>query len=79
MRYVFIKFPNSREATYVGVRMDEAATDLAQTDFAGGTGSVHIERMLILNTVRARCVADVELSSLSGTGHLAVLEESAVR
>ncbi|MBQ0985586.1 hypothetical protein KBZ10_13895 [Streptomyces sp. F63] len=74
--YVFIKFPETSGGTDLGVRLDEAATDLGGADFANGTGSVHIEGTLTLNMVRVRCVADIDLSSLSGTGHLVVCEEA---
>ncbi|MFF2409367.1 hypothetical protein [Streptomyces sp. NPDC058092] len=79
MGYVFIKFPDSRGGTDLGVRVDEAATDLGKADFANGTGSVHIDGTLTLNTVKVRCVTDIELSSLSGTGHLVALEEAVTR
>ncbi|WP_406379102.1 hypothetical protein [Streptomyces sp. NBC_01618] len=54
----------------------EAATDLGKADFVNGTSTVHIEGTLTLNTVKVRCVTDTELSSLSGNGHLVVLEEA---
>ncbi|MFJ6569597.1 hypothetical protein ACIQNU_19450 [Streptomyces sp. NPDC091292] len=79
MGYVFIKFPTSRGGTDLGVRVDEAATDLGRADFANGTGRAHIEGTLTLNSVRVRCVADIELPSLTGTGHLVVLEEAGAR
>lgn len=73
--YVFIKFPDSRGGTDLGVRVDEDATDVSKADFANATGSVHIEGTLTLNYVKVRCVADIELSSLSGQGHLVALDE----
>jgi len=36
---------------------------------------VLIEGTLTLNYVKVRCVADIHLETLSGTGHLVVLEE----
>lgn len=78
MGYVFIKFSASRGGTDLGVRVDESGTDLSKADFANATGSVHIEGTLTLNYVKVRCVADIDLASLSGTGHLVVLEEVAV-
>ncbi|MFR9676969.1 hypothetical protein [Streptomyces sp. TR06-5] len=78
MRYVFIKFGESRGGTDLGVRVDEDRTDLGSADFAAGTGSVHIEGTLTLNYVKVRCVADIDLTSLAGTGHLVAVEEAAV-
>ncbi|MFI6058270.1 hypothetical protein [Streptomyces sp. NPDC051286] len=42
-------------------------------DFVEGTGSVHVEGILTLNYVQVRCVADIDLTSLSGSGHLVAL------
>jgi hypothetical protein len=75
MGYVFIKFTGTRGGTDLGVRIDKQATDLSQADLGVGTGTAHIEGTLTLNYVRVRCVADIDLSTLSGTGHLVILEE----
>jgi hypothetical protein len=71
--YVFLKFSDTRGGTDLGVRVIAEATDLGTADFANATGSVHVEGTLTLNYVPVRCVADIDLSTLSGTGHLVVL------
>lgn len=76
--YVFIKFSDSRGGTDLGVRVEESATDLSKADFASATGSVHIEGTLTLNYVKVRCVADIDLATLSGTGHLVALDAALV-
>ncbi|MBN1171478.1 MAG: hypothetical protein JXA67_04830 [Micromonosporaceae bacterium] len=68
--YVFIKFPDTRGGTDLGVHVDAAATDLSTADFAAGSGSAHIEGTLTLDYVKVRCVCDLDLASLSGTGRL---------
>ncbi len=75
MGYVFIKFTETRGGTDLGVRVDKSATDLSRANFIDGTGTVHVEGTLTLNYVKVRCVADLNLSTLSGTGHLVALEE----
>src|SRR5581483_4384732 len=75
MGYVFIKFTQTRGGTDLGVRLDKQATDVSKADFAQGTGTVHLEGTLILNYVRVRCVADIDLATLQGIGQLHVLEE----
>jgi hypothetical protein len=75
MGYVFIKFTGTRGGTDLGVRVDRSATDLSQVNFDQGSGVAHIEGTLTLNYVRVRCVADIDLSTLQGTGHLVALEE----
>lgn len=73
--YIFIKFTDTQGGTDLGVRVDKEATDVSRANFAEGTGSVHVEGTLILNYVRVRCYAEIDLQTLSGKGHLAVLEE----
>src|SRR2546421_9126602 len=75
MGYVFIKFTGTRGGTDVGVRVDKSATDLSQAYFDQHTGTAHVEGTLTLNYVKVRCVADIDLQTLDGTGHLVALEE----
>ena len=75
MGYVFIKFTGTRGGTDLGVRVDKSATDLSQAHFDQQTGIAHVEGTLTLNYVKVRCVADIDLQTLDGTGHLVALEE----
>lgn len=75
MGYVFIKFTDTRGGTDLGVRVDKTATDLSRADFERGTGSVHVEGTLTLDYVKVRCIADIDLVTLNGKGHLQILEE----
>jgi hypothetical protein len=75
MGYVFIKFTGTRGGTDLGVRVDKSAVDLSKADFAQATGVAHVEGTLTLNYVKVRCVADIDLATLQGTGHLVILEE----
>ncbi|SRR6266700_2720498 len=75
MGYVFIKFTGTRGGTDLGVRVDKSASDTHQVDFAQGIGTAHIEGTLTLNYVKVRCIADIDLATLNGTGHLVALEE----
>jgi hypothetical protein len=75
MGYVFIKFTATRGGTDLGVRVDKSETDLSQAYFDQRTGVAHVEGTLTLNYVKVRCVADIDLETLDGTGHLVALEE----
>ena len=68
--YVHIKFTGTRGGTELGVRLDPDSTDRSKADFANARGSIRVVGHLTLNYVPVRCVADIDLSSLSGTGHL---------
>ena len=76
--YVHIKFTQTRGGTELGVRLDRDQCDFSQADFESGTGMVHIEGGLTLDYVKVKCVADIELASLDGKGHLVKVEEQAV-
>ena len=73
--YVHIKFTATRGGTDLGMRLDQAQSQLDQADFEQGTGTVHLVGSLILNYVRVRCVADLDLATLQGMGHLEIVEE----
>jgi hypothetical protein len=71
--YVLLRFPETRGGTSLGMRLDKSATDLSQANFAQGSGRVHLEGTLILDYVRVRCVAEIDLATLQGSGHLVAL------
>jgi len=68
--YVHVKFTATRGGTELGVRLDREASDFSNADFETGTGSVHIEGGLTLDYVKVRCIADIDLQTLNGNGHL---------
>jgi len=74
MGYVHIKFTNTRGGTELGVRLDQNAVDLSQADFENQTGTAHLEGGLTLNYVKVRCIADIDLGTLTGQGHLVPVE-----
>jgi hypothetical protein len=76
MGYVLVKFTQTRGGTELGFPLDRTATDLSTADFDEGTGTVHVEGHLILNDDPVRCIANIDLATLKGTGRLA-LEERA--
>jgi hypothetical protein len=77
MGYVHVKFTGTRGGTELGVRLDPVALDVSKADFEGASGTVHLEGGLTLNYVKVRCVADIDLQTLTGTGRLVPVEASA--
>jgi len=73
--YVHIKFTDTRGGTELGVRLEREATDLTSGDFDKGEGNVHLVGTLTLNYVKVRAIADIDLKTLSGQGHLVIREE----
>jgi hypothetical protein len=76
--YVLVKFTETAGGTELGVALDRDATNASSADFASGQGSVHLEGTLFLNGDPVRCVADIEVASLAGTGCLALVDATAV-
>ena len=68
--YVHINFTDTRGATELGVRLDNDSCNFSNADFENGSGTVHVEGDLTLDYVKVRCIADINLDSLQGTGHL---------
>jgi uncharacterized protein YbdZ (MbtH family) len=72
--YVHIKFTETRGGTELGIRLDTAACDIGQADFDNQTGTIHLEGGLTLDFVKVRCIADIDLTTLAGQGHLEIVE-----
>lgn len=68
--YVHIKFTDTKGGTELGVRLDGNATDLTNGDFESRKGRVFLAGDLTLNYVKVRCIADIDLNTLAGQGHL---------
>jgi uncharacterized protein YbdZ (MbtH family) len=68
--YVHIKFTDTQGGTELGVRLDREATDLGNSDFEGQNGSVRLVGGLTLNYVKVRLIAEIDLKTLTGKGHL---------
>lgn len=68
--YVHIKFTNTRGGTELGVRLDRDALNLSEADFDRKTGKLHLEGGLTLNYKKVKCIADIDLTTLAGQGHL---------
>jgi uncharacterized protein YbdZ (MbtH family) len=75
--YVHIKFTATRGGTELGVRLDREACDFSHADFEAGTGTAHLEGGLTLDYVKVRCIADLDLATLEGRGHLVKVEAKA--
>lgn len=75
IEWVFIKFTETRGGTDLGMRLDRESSDISSADFDNGTGTVHLEGTLTLNYDPVRCIADIDLATLKGDGHLEPVEE----
>lgn len=68
--FVHIRFTRTQGGTELGFRLDRTASDFSAANFESGQGTAHIEGNLTLDSVRVRCIADINLETLEGTGYL---------
>src|SRR5215470_7104960 len=71
-RYVHIKFTGTQGGTELGVRVDESTYQQGLTAVTSDTGSIQIAGDLVFDYVPVRCVANIDLSTWQGMGHLEV-------
>jgi uncharacterized protein YbdZ (MbtH family) len=76
--YVHIKFTDTKGGAELGVKLDRSLCDFSGANFESGTGAVHIEGGLTLDYVKVRCIADIDLKSLEGKGHLVKVKAEVV-
>jgi hypothetical protein len=68
--YVLVKFPNTRGGTELGFKIDKELSDLSKADFTNKHGSIRLVGRLTLDYVKVCCVANIDLTTLHGLGHL---------
>lgn len=68
--YLLVKFTETRGGTELGVTLDREATDMSGADFASASGTVKLVGTLTLDFVDVRCMADIDVATQAGTGHL---------
>jgi hypothetical protein len=73
--YVHVLFTETRGGTELGVRIDPARLDLSSADWERRTGTARLAGELVLDYVRVRCHAAIDLATLAGTGRLEPLGE----
>lgn len=75
--YVRVKFSETKGGTELGFKVDTDASDLSGANFDEGTGKVRVAGGLTLDYVKVRCVAEIDLATLEGVGHLEKVGEAA--
>lgn len=71
--FVHILFPQTRGGTELGIRLDLNASDLSQADFQAEAGTAHLVGGVTLNGIKVKCLADIELATLTGQGRLEIV------
>jgi uncharacterized protein YbdZ (MbtH family) len=76
--YLRVKFTNTKGGTELGFKVDKDASDLSEADFNEGTGQVRVVGGLSLDYTNVRCIANIDLQTLAGVGHLEKVEAADV-
>jgi hypothetical protein len=71
--YVHILFTSTRGGTELGFALNKELSDLSGGNFAESRGQVRVCGDLTLDYEKVRCVADLDLATLKGTGRLELL------
>jgi|ERR1700689_523056 uncharacterized protein YbdZ (MbtH family) len=77
-QYVHIRFAQTEGGTELGFPLNQSTSDFSAADFENGKGTVHVEGDLTLDYVKVKCIADIDLSTLTGKGRLARVDTSNV-
>jgi uncharacterized protein YbdZ (MbtH family) len=76
--YLRIKFTDTKGETEIGFKVDKETSDFSHADFDEGTGQVRVVGGLSLDYTKVRCIADIDLKSLDGRGHLEKVGEAPI-
>ncbi len=76
--YLRVKFTNTQGGTELGLKVDKEASDFVGANFEEGTGQVRVVGGLSLDYTKVRCIANIDLKTLDGVGHLEKVEEAAI-
>lgn len=74
--YIHVKFTLTRGGTELGINVDLNNTNVNELNFNVGEGILHIEGTTNLNYNLVRCIADIDLKTRIGEGHLQVIDEN---
>ena len=72
--YIHIRFPATKGGTVLGIALEDKECRLDNANFEGNSGSVYLEGNLTLDYVKARCIAEIDIKTKKGVGHLEPVE-----
>ena len=68
--YVRVKYTGTKGGTELGIRVNNEACNFQDANFDSATGRAKVVGDLTLDYTRVLCIADIDLQSLTGQGHL---------
>ncbi len=73
--YIHLTFTGTRGQTCIGIKIDPQKTEFKNVDFEKGVGLVKVEGNFILDFVKLKCCAEIDLQDLSGTAQLEIVQK----
>lgn len=73
--FVFVKFTQTKGGTELGINLIQDECDFGNVDFKEGTGRLYVVGTCELNYCKVKCIADVDLATREGSGHLELIEK----
>jgi len=74
--YVRVKFTETKGGTELGFKLDKDASDLSGANFEEESGKIRLVGGLTLDYTKVRCIAEIDLATLEGLGHLEKVQEA---
>ena len=71
--FVFVKFTQTKGGTELGINLVKEECNFDNADLEKGTGKLHVVGTCELNYCKVKCIADVDLSTREGKGHLELI------
>jgi len=68
--FVIVRFTETQGGTELGFKLDHGDSDLSKADFSVPEGVVKLVGYLTVDYVKVKCVAKIDLRTLTGIGHL---------
>jgi len=75
--FVHVRFTDTRGGTELGFKLDRQQSDLTMANFDAPKGVVKLVGQLTLDYVSVQCIAEIDLGTLTGQGHLVRLDKEA--
>lgn len=74
--FVLVNFTETKGGTQLGFALDQERASVDNADFQAATGTLHLEGDLTLDFKPVRVVVDIDLNTLTGEGHLELMQKS---
>jgi len=74
-QYIHITFTDTAGGTCLGMRIDPNKTVFIDANFESELGSIEVEGICVLDYVRIKCFARINLQTLSGTASLEIIKK----